>query len=41
MELASDDGRMESHFSPFGDNVCTKRTIGIENVLDALDGTPR
>jgi hypothetical protein len=96
MELVSDVGRVESHFSPFGDSVsvsarlghglhriyhrhrnrfgrsrsdsyvtrlkwklgsvrfgivlllmqdcclvCTKCSIGIEIVLDALDGTPR
>jgi hypothetical protein len=49
MELVSDVGRAESHFSPFGDSVllvqdrctvCTKHTIGIEIILDTLDGTP-
>jgi hypothetical protein len=50
MELVSDMGHVESRFSPFGDSVCvsarelqvcTEHTIGIEIVLDALDGTPR
>jgi hypothetical protein len=50
MELVSDVGHVESHCSPFGDSVsvsevwstvCTERTIGIEIVLDTLDGTPR
>jgi hypothetical protein len=49
MELISDVGRVESHFSPFGDNVsvsprldavCAEHTIGIEIVLDDLDQTP-
>jgi hypothetical protein len=50
MELVSDVGRVESHFSVFGkvlelvqerSMVCTKHTTGIEIDLDALDGTPR
>jgi hypothetical protein len=50
MELVSDVGRVESHFSVFGkvlvlvqerSVVCTKHSIGIEFDLDALDGTPR
>jgi hypothetical protein len=50
MELVSDAGRVESCFSPFGtvvvsvqdrSMVYTKHTIGIEIILDALDGTPR
>jgi hypothetical protein len=50
MELVSDAGRVESRFSPFGDNVSvsawlehgfTEHTIGIEIVLDELDRTPR
>jgi hypothetical protein len=50
MELVSDMGRVESRFSPFGDNVvlvqgwstvCTEHTIGIEIILDELDQTPR
>jgi hypothetical protein len=50
MELISDVGRVESLFSPFGGvlvsvqdrcTVCTEHTIGIEIVLDTLDGTPR
>jgi hypothetical protein len=50
MELVSDAGRVESRFSPFGDNVSvsagwstvfTEHSIGIQIVLDELDGTPR
>jgi hypothetical protein len=50
MELVSDVGPVESCFSPFGDivsvsedrcTICTKHNIGIEIILDALDGTPR
>jgi hypothetical protein len=49
MELISDVGLVESRFSLFGDNVCvsatfvsgcTEHTIGLEIVLDRLDGTP-
>jgi hypothetical protein len=50
MELVSHVGPVESRFSPLGDSgsvsadrciVCTEHTIGIEIILDALDGTPR
>jgi hypothetical protein len=50
MDLLGEIGHVESRFNPFGDSgtisedrctVCTRRTIGIEIVLDALDGTPR
>jgi hypothetical protein len=50
MELVSDMGRVESHYSRLDTvfilvqdrcTVCTEHTIGIEIVLDALDGTPR
>jgi hypothetical protein len=50
MELLGDVGLVESHFAPFGDSanltqdrytVCAKRTIGLEIILDTLDGTPR
>jgi hypothetical protein len=53
MELISDVGHVESCFSLFGDSVsvriltqdrctvCTEHTIGIEIVLDALNGTAR
>jgi hypothetical protein len=43
MELVSDVGRVESHFSLFGNvlvlvqdrsTVCTEHTIGIEIILD-------
>jgi hypothetical protein len=49
MDLLGDIGHVESRFNPFGDSVlsvqdrctvCAKRTIGIEIVLDAPDGTP-
>jgi len=49
-ELLGDVGHVESHFFLFGDSavsvqdrstVCAKRTIGIEIVWDAPDGTPR
>jgi hypothetical protein len=44
MELLGDLGHVESSFGPFGDSVsvgarwctvCTKRTIGLEIILDA------
>jgi hypothetical protein len=50
MELVSDVGRVESHFSVFAkvlvlvqetSTVYTEHTIGIEIDLDALDGTPQ
>jgi hypothetical protein len=50
MELLGDVGHVESYFGPFGDSisvgaklytVCIKRTIGLEIVLDTLDGAPR
>jgi hypothetical protein len=53
MELISDVGHVESHFSPFGDCVsvrilmqdrCTVSVeciVGSEIVLEATDGTPR
>ena len=50
MVLLGDVGRVEARFGTFGDNVSlgTKRwtvgavcCIGLEVVLDALDGTPR
>jgi hypothetical protein len=50
MVLISDVGCVESRFSPFGDSVCfmqdrctvcIEHTIGIEIILDTLDGTPR
>ena len=50
MELQGDVGLVESHFSPFGDRVsvgedactvCTKRTIGLEIVLDTPNGISR
>jgi hypothetical protein len=50
MELLGDVDHMESHFALFGERlvlvqdrcmVCAKRTIGVEIILDAPDGTPR
>ena len=50
MVLLGDVGPMESPFRAFGDGVsvgedrctvCTKRTIGLETILDSPDGTPR
>jgi hypothetical protein len=49
MELLGDVGHVESRLSPIGDcvsvgarhsMVCAKRIIGLEIILDALDGTP-
>jgi hypothetical protein len=43
-------GHVKSRFGPFGDSasdgasrctVCAKRSIGLEIILDAPDGTPR
>jgi hypothetical protein len=48
--LLGDEAPVDAHFGPFGDmliltqdrcTVCVKRTIGLEIVLDALDGSPR
>jgi hypothetical protein len=50
MELLGDVGYVESHFGRFGYSVsvgadrctvCAERTIGLEIILDAPDGTPR
>jgi hypothetical protein len=50
MELLSDVGRVESHFSLFEDSISVSARwvhglhqtyIGIEILVDALDGTPR
>jgi hypothetical protein len=50
IEHLGDVGHVESHFNPFGDSVSidanrcmvsAKRTIGLEIILDAPDGTPR
>jgi hypothetical protein len=50
MELLGDMGHVESRFDLFEIvlasvqdrcTVCTERTIGIEIVLDKIDGTPR
>jgi hypothetical protein len=50
MKLIADVGHVESHFFLSRDSVsvvqdtcivCAKRTIGLEIILDALDGTPR
>ena len=44
-----DEAQVEACFAPFGDSanldasctVCVERTIGLEIILDTLDGTPR
>ena len=50
MEFLGDVGHVEPHLFPYGDmlvsvqdrcTVCAKRTISLEIVLDAPDGTPR
>jgi hypothetical protein len=50
MVLPGDEAQVDAHFGLFGDSanltqdscmVCMKRTIGLEIVLDAPDGTPR
>jgi hypothetical protein len=50
MELQGDMCRIESYFILFGDSdnldarrctVCAEHTIGLEIILDTLDGTPR
>ena len=50
MELLGDVGHVEPHFFPYGDSVsvgarkvhvCAKRTISLEIILDAPNGTPR
>jgi hypothetical protein len=49
MVLVGDKAQLEAHFSPFGDSayleqdrctVCAEHAIGLENILDAPDGTP-
>jgi hypothetical protein len=50
MVLLGDEAQVEARSGPFGDSanltqdrytVCVKRTIGLEIILDTLDGTPR
>ena len=43
MVLLGDEAQVEAPFSPFGDRcaACVERTIGLEIILDAPDGTPR
>ena len=50
MVLLGDKAEVEARFGPFGDSanldadrcvVCVKRTIGLDIILDAPDGTPR
>jgi hypothetical protein len=50
IKLLRDMGHIEACFGLFGDSVvleqdrcmvCAKRTIGLEIILDASDGTPR
>jgi hypothetical protein len=47
--LLGDEAQVEARFGPFGDSatldarlvqVCAKPTIGLEIVLESLDGTP-
>ena len=48
--LQGDEAQVEAYFGLFGDSanldadrcmVCAERTIGLEIILDTLDGTPR
>jgi hypothetical protein len=50
MVLLGDEALVDAHFGPFGDililtqdrcTVCVECTIGLEIILDALDGSPR
>ena len=48
MVLLGDEAQLEARFGPFGDSanhdarwVHGSRTIGLETILDAPDGTPR
>ena len=50
MVLIGDEAQLEARFGPFRDSanldtrsvtVCAEHTIGLEIVLDALEGTPR
>ena len=50
MVLLCDEAHVEAHFGPLGDSanldidrctVCAKFTIGLEIILDTLDGTSR
>ena len=47
MVLLGDEAQVEARFGPFGDSakdrytVCAERTIGLEIILEAPDGTPR
>jgi hypothetical protein len=46
MELLGDVGHVKSYFGPFGDECWCQCMIGVrfalnvENILDALDGSP-
>ena len=49
MVLLCDEAQVKAHFGPLGDSanldadrcmVCAERTIGLEIILDAPDGTP-
>jgi hypothetical protein len=49
MVLLGDEAQVDGHFIPFGISdiltqdsctICANRTIGLEIVLDARDGTP-
>jgi hypothetical protein len=50
MVLLGDEAQVDAHFGLFGDSanltqdrcmVCAERTVGLEIVLDAADGSPR
>jgi hypothetical protein len=50
MVVLGDEAQVEARFSPFRDcanltqdrcMVCAEHTVGLENVLDSPDGTPR
>jgi hypothetical protein len=50
MVVLGDEAQVEARFSPFRDcanltqdrcMVCAEHTVGLENILDSPDGTPR
>jgi hypothetical protein len=50
MGLIGDEAQLEAWFGPFGDSatldarlvhICVERSVGLEIVLEAPDGTPR
>ena len=40
MVLLGDEVQVEARFGPFGESANLECTIGLENVLDAPDGSP-